>query len=180
MPLTRRSFTQTLTISAAAFAMPRAVLWAAEPQSDLGISHTADSIHQTSVLKATPARVYAALTDAKQFDGVAKRSDAMKTMSLKSNPSVISTDAGAAFALFGGYVTGRQIELVPDRRIVQVWRAGSWKAGEYSLVKFELTAQGANTMLTLDHTGFPAGLAQHLAEGWHDNYLQPLALYLES
>jgi activator of HSP90 ATPase len=180
MPLTRRSFTQTLTISAAAFAMPGALLRAAEPQSDLGISHTADSIHQSSLLKATPERVYAALTDAKQFDGVAKRSDAMKTMLLKDNPSVISTDAGGTFALFGGYVTGRQIELVPQTRIVQVWRAGSWKPGEYSLVKFELAAQGAKTMLTLDHTGFPPGTAQHLAEGWRDNYLQPLALYLES
>ena len=80
--------------------------------------------------------------------------------------------------MFGGYVTGRQVELVQDTRIVQVWRAGSWKPGEYSLVKFELTAQGANTKLTLDHTGFPKGEAQHLADGWKGNYFEPLAKLL--
>jgi len=125
MPVSRRSFAQTMTLSAAALAMPRAYLRAADPQDDLGISHTADSIHQESVLRGTPAQVYAALTDAKQFDGVAKRSAAMRSMSLKDTPSVISTEAGGTFALFGGYVTGRQIELVPNVRIVQVWRAGS-------------------------------------------------------
>lgn len=180
MPLTRRSFAKRLTTSAVVLAIPRALVREAEPQSDLGISHTAVSIHQESLLKATPVRVYAALTDAGQFDGVAKLSAAMKSMSLNSNPSVISADAGGAFALFGGYVSGRQIELVPNTRIVQVWRAGSWKAGEYSLVRFELTGQGSNTKLTLDHTGFPEGEAQHLAEGWLGNYFQPLAKYLSS
>lgn len=180
MPVTRRSFAKALTTSAAAFAIPRALLRAAEAQSDLGISHTAVSIHQESLLTATPARVYAALTDAKQFDGVVTLSAAMKSMPFKDTPSVISTDAGGAFVLFGGYITGRQIELVPNTRIVEVWRAGSWKAGEYSLVKFELTGQGSNTRLTLDHTGFPAGEAQHLAEGWLGNYFHPLAKYLGS
>ena len=64
----------------------------------------------------------AALTDAKQFDGVAKLSAAMKAMSGSSTPSAISAVAGGTFALFGGYITGRQIELVPNARIVQVWR----------------------------------------------------------
>ena len=130
------------------------------------------------MIKATPARVYAALTEAKQFDGVARLSDAMKTMPLKDNPSVISNEVGGAFALFGGYVTGRQIELVPGTRVVQAWRAGSWKPGDYSLVTWRLAAQGAGTRLTLDHAGFPPGEAQHLAEGWQLNYFVPLAKYL--
>ena len=178
MLLTRRSFAKTLTASAAAVAMPPALLRADESQSDLGISHAATSIHQEAVLQATPGRVYGALTDAGQFDGVTKLSAAAKTMSLTGTPSVISNVAGGTFALFGGYLTGRQIELVPNTRIVQVWRAGSWKAGDYSLVTFTLAAVGPNTKLTLDHTGFPADQAQHLAEGWVANYFQPLAKYL--
>ena len=35
-----------------------------------GISHTAESIHQEVVFKASRNRVYEALTDAKQFDHV--------------------------------------------------------------------------------------------------------------
>ena len=178
MPLTRRSFAKTLTASAAAFTLRPALLGAFESQADLGISHSATAIHQESLLAATAVRVYAALTDAKQFDGVTKLSDAAKTMSVKPTPSEISRVGGGTFALFGGYITRRQIELVPNTRIVQVWRAASWKAGDYSLVRFELIAQGASTTLTLDHTGFPADQAQHLAEGWVANYFKPLAAYL--
>jgi uncharacterized protein YndB with AHSA1/START domain len=178
MPVTRRDFATRLSASVAALAVLPARLFADAGQSDLGISHTADSIHQESFIKATPARVYAALTDAKRFDGVVKLSDAAKTMSLKDNPSVIGNEPGGTFALFGGYITGRQIELVPNARIVQVWRAASWKAGEYSLVKWQCTAEGAGSRLSLDHTGFPPGTAQHLAEGWKGNYFEPLAKYL--
>jgi activator of HSP90 ATPase len=93
-------------------------------------------------------------------------------------PSVIGKEAGGTIALFAGYITGRQIELVPNTRIVETWRAGSWPAGDFSIVKFELTAQGSGTRLALDHTGFPKGEAQHLAEGWQSNYFEPLAKYL--
>src|SRR5579862_5454314 len=76
------------------------------------VSHSAESIHQEPVFKASRKRVYEALTDAKQFDKIIQLSAAMKTMSLKGGGSQISNEAGGAFSLFGGYVTGRQIELV--------------------------------------------------------------------
>jgi activator of HSP90 ATPase len=178
MPISRRAFATRAAASLAALGVSPALLSAAEPQSDAGISHTADSIHQERVFKAAPARVYAALTDAREFDGVAKLSDAMKSMGLKGTPSVLGKTTGGAIALFGGYITGLQIELVPNARIVQVWRSASWKAGEYSIVKFGISAQGTGARLTLDHTGFPAGEAQHLADGWKGNYLDPLSKYL--
>lgn len=144
-----------------------------------GISHTAESIHQEPVFKASRKRVYEALTDARQFDKVVKLSAAMQSgMSLGKNPTELSGEAGGAFSLFGGYVTGRQIELVPGERIVQVWRAGSWDPGAYSIARFALTGQGSATKLVFDHTGFPEGLGPHLAEGWKANYWEPLAKYL--
>ena len=92
----------------------------AEPE----VSHVAELIHQEPTFKASRKRVYEALTDAAQFQRVILLSAAMKTMSLRNQPAEISTEAGGT--LFGGYVTGRQIELVPNQRIVQAWRAGSW------------------------------------------------------
>jgi activator of HSP90 ATPase len=144
-----------------------------------GISRTAESIHQEPVFKASRKRVYEALTDTKQFDKVVKLSAAMQSgMSLGKNPTEISREAGGAFSLFGGYVTGRQIELVPNERIVQVWRAGSWEPGAYSIAKFVLTEQASDTKIVFDHTGFPQGLGQHLAEGWKINYWEPLEKFL--
>jgi hypothetical protein len=61
---------------------------------------------------------------------------------------------------------------------VQAWRVVDWNPGVYSIAKFELTEQGPGTRIVFDHTGFPEGLAQHLASGWTSNYWEPLAKYL--
>jgi activator of HSP90 ATPase len=79
---------------------------------------------------------------------------------------------------FGGYITGRHIELAPNERIVQAWRAGGWEPGKYSIARFELREQGEQTKIVFDHTGFPNGDAEHLLEGWNTNYWEPLRKYL--
>src|SRR6202167_5621868 len=110
-----------------------------------GISHTAESIHQEPVFTASPKRVYEALTDAKQFTRVIQLSGALQAMHLPDKPAEISKEAGGAFALYGGYITGRHVELVPNERLVQAWRAGHWPAGVYSIAKFELVEQGSGS-----------------------------------
>jgi activator of HSP90 ATPase len=142
------------------------------------ISRTAEAIHQEPVFKASRKRVYEALTDTKQFDQVVQLSGAMKDMAPGSKPAEISREVGSAFALFGGYITGRQIELVPNERIVQVWRVGRWDPGVYSIAKFELAEQGSGTKIVFDHTGFPKGEAEHLASGWKAHYWEPLSKLL--
>ena len=123
--------------------------------------------------------MYEALTDAKQFDKVVQMSEAMKSMgAAPKNPTQISREVGGEFSLFGGYVTGRHIELTPGERIVQAWRAGSWNAHVYSIAKFELTEDSAGTKIVFDHTGFPVGQAEHLAGGWKANYWEPLEKFL--
>jgi hypothetical protein len=37
---------------------------------------------------------------------------------------------------------------------------------------------GGETKIKFDHTGFPKGQAEHLAEGWRGNYWEPLAKVL--
>jgi activator of HSP90 ATPase len=138
------------------------------------VSHSAESIHQEAVFKASRKRVYDALTDTAQFDKVIQLSGAMKSMALGSKPTDISREAGGAFTLFGGHIMGRQIELVPDERIVQAWRVESWAPGIYSIAKFELTEQGSGTKIIFDHIGFPKGMGEHLAAGWKAHYWEPL------
>jgi activator of HSP90 ATPase len=145
---------------------------------DDGILRNAEAIHQEVIFKAAPKRVYDALTDASQFQKVESLCAAMKSMDLTSHPAVISREAGGAFSLFGNYIMGRQIELVANQRIVQAWRVASWAPGIYSIAHFEL-AEGPSTKLVFNHTGFPAGKAEHLAAGWHANYWEPLEKFLE-
>src|SRR5882724_3906729 len=167
---------QWLTISA--LAAGSVILWptqgsTAEPDE---ISHSAEAIHQEPTFTASPARVYKALMDSQQFDKVIQISGVMQSdfMAKMKKPTEISRDVGGAFALFGGYIVGRHLELVPNELIVQAWRVGSWNRGLYSIVKFELTQLGAGTKIVFDHTGFPKGDAEHLAEGWHAHYWDPL------
>jgi len=143
------------------------------------ISHAGESIHQQAAFRASRKRVYEALTDTKQFNQVTELSAAMRSgMSLGAAPTQIDRQAGGAFSLFGGYIVGRQVELVPNERIVQAWRVARWDPGVYSIARFELTEQGPGTLIIFDHTGFPKDEAEHLAAGWKANYWEPLEKFL--
>jgi activator of HSP90 ATPase len=142
-----------------------------------GILRNAAAIHQEPVFTASRKRLYGALTDAEQFDKVIQLSGVMK--GAKSPvPTAISTAEGGAFALFGGYITGRQLELQPEQLIVQAWRAGSWGAGLYSIARFQLVDHENGSKIVFDHGGFPDAEAEHLAAGWQANYWSPLAKLL--
>lgn len=183
-----RMFTRRQTILGAAAAFGGIVIGTvvnAAPgggsPADDEISHAAESIHQETLFKASRKRVYEALTDTAQFNKVTQFSAAVKSgMALGSDATRISRDAGGEFALFGGYISGRHIELIPNERIVQAWRVGSWEPGVYSIARFALLEQGSDTKLIFDHTGFPVGQAEHLAGGWKSNYWEPLTTFLAS
>ena len=144
------------------------------------VSRTAESIHQEPFIKASRKRAYDTLTDEKQFDKIVELSGAMKQMGLAQKPAQISHEAGGSFSIFGGYITGRHIELVRNERIVQAWRVGNWKPGIYSIARFEFVDEGEGTKIVFDHTGFPSGAGQHLAEGWKTHYWEPLQQLLAS
>ena len=174
---TRRQVLVGAAITLGGIAVASRAAWAG---TDEVVSHTSEAIHQEPVFKANRKRVYEALTDAKQFDKVVQLGAAMKAgMVSGAKPTEISREAGGAFSLFGGLIVGRHIELVPNERIVQAWRAaGHWKPGIYSIAKFELVEEGDGTRIIFDHRGFPDGEWQQLAEGWKINYWQPLEKYL--
>jgi len=172
---TRRQMIFGSAIAFGGLALGSRAAWA---EAEEEISHTAESIHQEAGFKASRKRVYEALTDAKQFDKVIQLSGVMQAMHLPDKPAEISREVGGSFALFGGYITGRHVELVPNERIVQAWRTGGWPTGIYSIAKFELVEQGSGTKIVFDHTGFPKGEAEVLASGWKAHYWEPLAKLL--
>jgi activator of HSP90 ATPase len=143
------------------------------------VSRTAESIHQEVTFTANRKRLYEALTETAQFDKVVKLSAAMKSgMPPGASPTAISGELGGPFSNFGGHIIGRHIEMLPNERLVQAWRVVDWPAGVFSIARFELVEAGSGTKLVFDHTGFPVGLAEHLAEGWKLNYWQPLEKFL--
>jgi activator of HSP90 ATPase len=143
------------------------------------LSHTAEAIQQEVTVDANPERVYQALTATKDFDRITRLSDgAVLLNATGATPTSISTDVGGPFTLFGGYVTGRHLEMLPNERLVQAWRAASWKPGDFSIAAFYLTAEGGKTRLKFEHRGFPNGEGVVLAHGWYSHYWEPLAKFL--
>jgi activator of HSP90 ATPase len=124
------------------------------------------SLHQEVDFKASPQRIYEVLLDSKQF------------AEFSGMPAEIDPKVGGAFSMFAGMIVGRNVELVPNQRIVQAWRPANWEPGIYSIVKFELKPQGAGTMVVLDHKGFPAGDFDSLSSGWKLHYWERLTKFL--
>jgi len=151
-----------LAVATALAALGTAYGWT-PPQTITANPKTGDqlksiTIHQEVDFTSSPQRLYEALLDSTKFSAFSGRS------------AEINREVGGAFSLFGGHIVGRNVELVPNKRIVQAWRVVDWREGVYSIVKFELKAQGSGTHLVFDHTGFPESLRDHLAEGWESNY----------
>ena len=149
----------------------------AAPPAMNEVSRDAEAIHQEPFFAAPRARVYEALTTAEKFDRIVKLTSVMQSgsMSGKTQPTRMSPRAGSTFALFGGYIVGRQIELAAAELIVQAWRVGGWSPGVYSIARFQLGEARGGTRIVFDHTGFPKGQGEHLAAGWHEHYWDPLA-----
>ncbi|HTQ02532.1 MAG TPA: SRPBCC domain-containing protein [Polyangiaceae bacterium] len=115
---------------------------------------------------APPRKIYEALVNLERFGRIT------------GAPASGDATEGSAFSAFGGHITGRHVELVPDQRVVQAWRAKTWPEGTYSIVRFELRAEGDGTKLSFQHDGFPEDQAEHLAQGWKANYWENLAKHV--
>jgi activator of HSP90 ATPase len=115
--------------------------------------------------KASPKRVYEALLDPKKF------------AAFSGLPAEIDAREGGWCSLFGGLIVARNVELVVDQRVVQAWRPAHWKPGVFSIVRFEMTAKGTGSALSIDHAGFPEGTADGLDQGWHAHYIDGLEKY---
>jgi activator of HSP90 ATPase len=145
-----------------------------------GLSHTASAIHQEIDFEASSDRVYAALTSPRQFEALTRLSDAVTLLSAPgAKPTAISPEVGGPFTLFGGYITGRNLQMVRGERLVQAWRARSWEPGAFSVVRFELQTKAHGCRLIFDHRGFPDAQGESLAYGWRVHYWEPLAKLLQ-
>jgi activator of HSP90 ATPase len=89
-----------------------------------------------------------------------------------------STEVGAAFSAWDGYIVGKNLELVPGKRIVQSWRTSQFGADDPdSTITVTLAPIAAGARLTLLHEGVPDGQTSYERGGWRDNYFEPMKAY---
>ena len=103
--------------------------------------------------------------------------DSTKHAEFTHSPATIYRKVGREFSTFDGWASGTTLELIPDKKIVQKWRAVDWPQGYYSTVTFELRAEGQETKLVFTQAGIPEDLYADLESGWVEFYWNNLVAY---
>ncbi len=125
-----------------------------------------DSFELSTVLPASPVRVYAAWLS----------SDEHTVMT--GGTAEIDPRVGGEHSAWDGYITGTTLELEPDRRIVQAWRTVEFPADSPdSRLEIVLDAVDGGTRLTLKHSDIPVGQGASYESGWIENYFDPMRDY---
>jgi activator of HSP90 ATPase len=91
-----------------------------------------------------------------------------------------NAEIGVAFDAWDNYIRGRNLELEPDRRILQAWRTAEFTAEEEdSLLEITLVSEGIGTRLTLSHSNLPAH-GEKYQQGWIEAYFEPMQAYFQA
>jgi activator of HSP90 ATPase len=108
-------------------------------------------------INAEPSDVYAALTNP-------------YTIALWSGyPAVMSEEPGSEFSLWEGDITGKNLEFVKDRKVVQEWYFGNQQ--DKSIVTITIKADGGNSDVTVEQSNIPDEDFADISEGWREFYI---------
>jgi len=115
-------------------------------------------------IHATPEEVYMALTNP-------------LTIELwTGDETVMSTEPGSEFSLWGGSIVGKNLEFEEGKKIVQHWYFEG--EPETSIVTIKLhPAKNNATSVELRHSNIPDKEYNDFASGWDDYYFGPLAAF---
>lgn len=128
------------------------------------------TIRQTVDFSAKTHDVYEALMDSK------------KHSEFTGSKCTISRKVGGKVSAYDGYIVGENIELVPDKKIVQTWKSEEdcWPPEYYSKVTFLLKPTKQGTRLQFSHSGVPIDCGDRFDTGWEEHYWAPMKEMLET
>jgi activator of HSP90 ATPase len=112
---------------------------------------------KTFKINAEPSDVYSALTN--PF-----------TIELWTGyPAIMSEVPGSEFSLWDGDITGKNLDFIKDKKIVQEWYFGDQP--EKSNVIITIHPDKGDSAVTVEHTNIPDEDFADIAEGWRDYYI---------
>ncbi|GDX53401.1 hypothetical protein LBMAG27_24480 [Bacteroidota bacterium] len=126
-----------------------------------------DSIKLSTVIPATPEKIYKAYLNSKQHAAMTN-GGAVK----------ISAKVGSKFSAWDGYCSGKILELIENKKIISTWWAAEFpEEAEDSMLEILLEPTAKGTKLTLTQTNIPFGLGKNYKSGWSDFYFKPMLEY---
>ncbi len=116
-------------------------------------------------IAAEPEEVFAALTNSFQIE------------LWSGYPADMRAKEGYEFSLWEGDITGINLEVKPNRLLVQEWFFGETE--HRSVVRIELKKRPGGTDAQLRHTNIPEEVFDEITTGWRDYYLGSIRAMLE-
>ncbi len=127
------------------------------------------SFKQKVTFNALPEELYNALMDSKQHS------------EFTGGKAVIGKKVGDSFTAYDSYITGRNVELIPGKKIVQTWKTTDegWPEEHFSIIEFIFKETKEGTELQFTHRDIPSTVKADYGQGWEDYYWQPMKAMLE-
>lgn len=123
------------------------------------------TIRQTVTFNVSPEKVYDALMDSKQHS------------TFTGAKAVISKKVGGKYSAYDGYHGGVNLELIPEKKIVQSWHARNWEEGHFAKATFRFSKIKNGTRVSFTHEGVPAFDYNAINNGWKEYYWKPMKKY---
>lgn len=96
---------------------------------------------------------------------------------MTGSPAQVGSEVGEPFEAWGGYISGKNLELEPGKRILQAWRTSEFEASDAdSVLEISLEPSGDHTRITIRHSELPSHGMQY-QQGWIDSYFNPMKSY---
>lgn len=90
----------------------------------------------------------------------------------------MAEEPGSEFSLWGGSITGRNLEFEPGKKIVQEWYFGDQETP--SIVSIILHEHKKGTSAELRHSNIPDEAYEDIVEGWERSYFGALEEFYEN
>jgi activator of HSP90 ATPase len=84
------------------------------------------------------------------------------------HPAIMSEVPDSEFSLWDGDITGKNLEFIKDRKVVQEWYFGDKPVK--SIVTITIQPDNGNSLVTVEHTNIPDEDFADIADGWRDYY----------
>ena len=117
------------------------------------------------IIPAPPSDVYLALTNP------------ITIRLWTAEEAEMSTVPGSEFALWEGSISGRNIEFIENRKIVQQWYFD--EVTDDSIVTIILHPHQSGTSVEVRHTNIPDDDYDDIVAGWNNNYFGALRAFYE-
>jgi len=106
--------------------------------------------------------------------------DSKEHSNMTGSEAICSNQEGGEFSAWEGYITGKNIQIIQNKKIVQSWRTSDFRDNDENselIIDIQEREEGCELLLT--HKNIPEGQPDY-KQGWIDHYFNPMKEYFDA